>query len=83
MSKRQPDIPLLGLEGFEGISRIAAGRPLYHFRSVHSFHFDQLEDEFGDPWSDVELGAAEEHCSERSGALFTRFHQKPFGKRRP
>ena len=55
MSKKQPDIPLWELEGFEGISRIVAGRPLYHFSSVHSFHFGQREDELGDPWTDVEL----------------------------
>lgn len=55
MSKKQPDIPLSELDGFEGISLIVAGRPLYHFSSVHSFHFGQREDDLGELWSDVEL----------------------------
>ena len=56
MSNEQQDIPLSELEGFESISRIVAGRPLYRFSGVRSFqYFAQRMDELGDEWNEIEL----------------------------
>ncbi|WP_395741129.1 hypothetical protein [Prosthecobacter sp.] len=50
------DISILKLEGFEEVAAIKAGRPLFHFSGVHSFHFSiRREDDRGETWRDIEM----------------------------
>ncbi|MGV3755172.1 MAG: hypothetical protein ACO1QS_07295 [Verrucomicrobiota bacterium] len=56
MSTNAQDIKVSEFEGFERVSGIIAGRPLFHFSRVHAFrYFARREDELGDQWSDIEL----------------------------
>ena len=49
------DIKISEVEGFAQVAGIMAGRPLFHFSSVHSFRYFRREDEMGGTWSDIEL----------------------------
>jgi hypothetical protein len=56
MTTKAQDIKVSELPGFDQVSAIIAGRPLFHFSRVHSFHyFGRCEDEVGGTWSDIEL----------------------------
>jgi len=71
MTTNAQDIKISELEGFEQVSAIIAGRPLFHFSRVRAFHYLCRSEDFAS--SDIEL--VMEELELPRAQIGIRFHQ--------